>query len=116
MEELTGANPWRSPEEEVGNGEIRTALERAIDELPDNLRRVFVLRDVQGMSGAETADTLGLEEGAVRVRLHRARQQLRGALGSVVDTHAEQAFAFDGARCDRIVEKTLVALGASARK
>lgn len=104
-----------TPEQAAVNRELRSVLEQAIDGLPDNLRSVFVMRDVQGMSGADTADTLGIEEGAVRVRLHRARQQLRDRLGEVADSHVDQAFAFDGERCDRIVERTLRALASFER-
>ena len=60
--------------------ELRQVLEQAIDTLPDSLRAVFVLRDIQGLSTSETAEVLGISPTAVKVRLHRARLHLREQL------------------------------------
>ena len=60
--------------------EARTEMDRAISELPETLRSVFVLRDIQGLSGAETAEILGITVQAVKTRLHRARLRLRDRL------------------------------------
>lgn len=61
-------------------GELRGVLSAAIAELPETLRSVFVLRDIEGLSTAETAEVLGLTETNVKVRLHRARLALRERL------------------------------------
>jgi RNA polymerase sigma-70 factor (ECF subfamily) len=72
---------WRqSPEELVQNNEIQRLLDGALAELDENHRVVFLLRDVEGMSVKETADSLGLSEANVKVRLLRARLQLRERL------------------------------------
>ena len=72
---------WRqSPEELVRNNEIRRLLDDALAELDENHRVVFLLRDVEGMSVKETADSLGISEANVKVRLLRARLQLRERL------------------------------------
>ena len=72
---------WRqSPEELVRNNEIQRLLDGALAELDENHRVVFLLRDVEGMSVKETADSLGLSEANVKVRLLRARLQLRERL------------------------------------
>jgi len=72
---------WRqSPEELVRNNEIQRLLDGALAELDENHRVVFLLRDVEGMSVRETADSLGLSEANVKVRLLRARLQLRERL------------------------------------
>jgi RNA polymerase sigma-70 factor (ECF subfamily) len=72
---------WRqSPEELVRNNEIQRLLDDALAELDENHRVVFLLRDVEGMSVKETADSLGLSEANVKVRLLRARLQLRERL------------------------------------
>src|SRR5690606_39585295 len=92
--------------------EMLQIIERASDELPDTLRTVFMLRDVQELSGAETADCLGIAEGAVRVRLTRARALMRSHLGRHVEEFYRASFEFAGERCDRIVRKTLEALRA----
>src|SRR5262249_48571804 len=62
-----------SPEQQVYDRELRIALERAIDRLPDGYRSVFVLRMVEGLDVAETAGALELGAEAVKTRLHRAR-------------------------------------------
>lgn len=74
--------PWAdTPEQIVENGEIAQVLEDAIAAIPETLGVVFQLRDVEGRSTAETAEILGLTEGTVKVRLHRARLALRERLG-----------------------------------
>lgn len=100
----------RTPEELAERAHLREVLEHAIDDLPESLRSVFVMKEVQGLSGADVADTLGLDEGAIRVRLHRARKQLRESIGSVAPDLVTEAFAFDGERCDRIVRRTVQTL------
>lgn len=68
------------PEEELLSGESRHFLDRAIRKLPETLRSVFVLRDVEGLSIRETAEALGISETAVKTRLLRARLKLRDEL------------------------------------
>lgn len=68
------------PEEDFESDEVRSELERAIHELPEQFKTVFVLRELEGLSTKDTAMTLDLSEGAVKVRLHRARLWLRERL------------------------------------
>jgi RNA polymerase sigma-70 factor (ECF subfamily) len=68
------------PEEELLNSETRTVMEQAVDRLPEDLRTVFLLRDVQELSNAEVAEILDLTVAAVKSRLHRARLTLRDRL------------------------------------
>lgn len=63
--------------------ELQDTLKRAIADLPPTLRIVFIWRDLEGLSTTETAEILGITESAVKVRLHRARLQLRELLSSV---------------------------------
>lgn len=70
------------PESDFESDEVRTELEAAIGELPETLRVVFVLRELEDLSTAETAAALDISEGAVKVRLHRARLWLRERLSS----------------------------------
>ena len=75
---------WRqSPEELVHRNETRRLLEEALDRLDEKHRLVFLLRDVEGLSVRETAEALGLSEANVKVRLLRARLQLREQLTRV---------------------------------
>lgn len=96
-----------SPEQQASTLELRAALERAVDTLPDGLRAVFVLREVEEMSTAETADALGLSAENVKVRLHRARAALRGELERRLGGTLRELWGFDGARCDRVVAAVL---------
>ncbi|WP_054520881.1 RNA polymerase sigma factor [Thermanaerothrix daxensis] len=68
------------PEEELLSEEARQFLDHAIAQLPENLRLVFWLRDVEGLSIKETAEALGLSETNVKTRLLRARLRLRELL------------------------------------
>ena len=70
------------PEYELLSAEGRRFLEQAIQRLPETLRVVFILRDIQGLSIKETADALELTETAVKTRLLRARLNLREQLSS----------------------------------
>ena len=68
------------PDDQLLTAEAREEMDRAIAELPESLRSTFVLRDIQGLSGAETAEVLGITVQAVKNRLHRARLRLRDRL------------------------------------
>jgi len=68
------------PDDQLLTAEARQEMDRAIAELPESLRSAFVLRDIQGLSGAETAEILGVTVQAVKNRLHRARLRLRDRL------------------------------------
>ncbi len=73
--------PWReSPEHLLHLQETREHLEEALAQLPESYRAVFVLRDLEGFSGKETAEILGIRPGNVKVRLLRARLALREEL------------------------------------
>jgi RNA polymerase sigma-70 factor (ECF subfamily) len=70
------------PEDELLSSESRHVMDQAISELPESLRIVFVLRDLEGLSTLETGEVLGISEGAVKTRLHRARLWLRERLAT----------------------------------
>lgn len=77
---------WREvPSEALQRSEFREALTRAIARLPEKYREVFILRDVEHMTVAETATALGVEQGNVRTRLLRARLMLRDELAPGYD-------------------------------
>ena len=74
---------WSSlPEREVERSELRAELENAIRELPEKMRVVFVMRELEELSTGETAEALGVAEETVKTRLHRARMRLRERLSS----------------------------------
>ena len=98
------------PEQAAGRGELRRLLEARIDRLPEDFRAVFVLRALEDLSVEETAHALGIPEATVRSRFFRARGLLREALAREIDLAIEDAFAFAGERCDRIVAGVLAKL------
>lgn len=105
-----------SPDIQVHARQIGEALAAAIRELPDEQREVLVLRDVEGLSAQEAADVIGIEVGALKSRLHRARMALRTRLASVIAAEPEPcaelaqeltayaASEIDQAACVRIEE------------
>jgi RNA polymerase sigma-70 factor (ECF subfamily) len=70
------------PDDQLLTAEARHEMDKAIAELPETLRSAFILRDIQGLSGQETAEVLGITVQAVKNRLHRARLRLRERLSS----------------------------------
>jgi RNA polymerase sigma-70 factor, ECF subfamily len=87
---------WRqSPEHLVERNEVRRLLDDALTRLDEKHRLVFVLRDVEGLSVKETAEALDLSEGNVKVRLLRARLQLREDLTRVLGDPERQIVQSD---------------------
>ena len=103
LEMSHAAAPIRGPEQEAVRAELRRALEHAVDELPEVFRTAFVLRDVEELSTAETAECLGVPEQTVKTRLHRARALLRRTLSARLGETAREAFPFGNAQCDHVV-------------
>ena len=69
---------WKQwPEQLLTDAEVTAALDKAIAELPEKFRIIFVLREIEGLSTKETAKITGLSLSATKVRLHRARLFLR---------------------------------------
>jgi RNA polymerase sigma-70 factor (ECF subfamily) len=95
------------PEEAASRMEACRLLEKKIDALPDIFRTVFMLRALEEMTVEETAACLQIPEATVRTRYFRARSMLREALAQEIDLAFDNAFGFDGQRCDRIVERTM---------
>jgi len=85
--------------------ELGHAIERAIIHIPLDYRVVFLLRELNGMSTAETAESLAISEANVKVRLNRARHMLREELGTMY-SH-EDIFEFNLFYCDRVVNKVM---------
>jgi RNA polymerase sigma-70 factor (ECF subfamily) len=74
---------WREiPSEALEQKELREALIKALNSLPEKYRTVFVLRDVQKLSIAETVQALGISEASVKTRLSRARLKMRDTLAT----------------------------------
>jgi RNA polymerase sigma-70 factor (ECF subfamily) len=71
---------------------------------------VFVLRSVQGLTTAETADCLKISEEAVKTRLHRANEALRAWLAAQIGDTVREAFPFYRPRCDSVVGRVMARL------
>ena len=74
----------RDPESAIGGGEISVAVRQALDALKPSLRLPVLLYDIEGLAYGEIADVLGVAEGTVKSRIHRARQALRAQLAPLV--------------------------------
>ena len=103
--------PSDNPERQAFTRELRVLLESAIDTLPDGMREVFVFREVEGLSTAETAECLGVSEDVVKTRLSRGRAALRRVLLERTGATAPDAFRFERPRCDRVVAGVLARIG-----
>jgi RNA polymerase sigma factor (sigma-70 family) len=98
------------PTENLMNAELKTILENAVDRLPEKYKSVFVMREIEGMSVAETSDSLEISEPNVKVRLNRAKEMLRETISGFYQD--EEVFQFNLVRCDRIVQNVLRRLDA----
>jgi RNA polymerase sigma-70 factor, ECF subfamily len=107
VEAFMSRNVPENPERQAFSGELRGLLECAIDTLPDGMREVFVLREVEGLSTLEVAESLGVSEGVVKTRLSRGRAALRRVLMERTGATAPEAFRFYRPRCDRVVARVL---------
>jgi RNA polymerase sigma-70 factor, ECF subfamily len=108
---VIGVNQWQSNSEGPANSLLRSQmseiLKAAIDAIPAKYRVVFVLREVEGMSTEETAESLGLTIETVKSRLFRARAMLRKKINVRTTSALSSLHEFAGHRCDRIVRNVL---------
>lgn len=102
-----------NPEQQAFGRELGRFLEVTVDELPDLYRTVFMLREVERLSTAETAEALSVTEEVVKTRLHRAKALMRERLEARLEGQLGEVFAFQAPRCDRVVAGVLARIGAS---
>ena len=105
-------DPNQRPDSMAMRSDVRRLMEARIDQLPQAFRTVFMLRAVEELSVQEIAEALQLPEATVRTRYFRARGLLRAGLSRDIDVATSEAFAFAGARCDRIVAGVVARLRA----
>ena len=110
-----GVTSIADPETAAGVAQVRRMLEAAVDALPEKFRLVLVMRDIEGLSTADTAESLDLLPETVKTRLFRARQLLRKSMDKTLATTLIGSFPFDGERCGRFTERVLSRLGLGAR-
>ncbi len=111
MQGEIGTSPLKlNPESETASVEMNKILEQAIESLPEQYRTVVMMRDVEEMTTAETAECLSLTEDNVKIRLHRAHGMLRKELYQSARISEANAFPFHPPRCDRIVTNVFARL------
>jgi RNA polymerase sigma-70 factor, ECF subfamily len=109
-EPLMSPNHVENPERQAFTRELHGLLEWAIDRLPNGMREVFVLREVEGLSTFEVAQCLDVSEDVVKTRLSRGRATLRRLLMERTGATAPDAFRFYRPRCDRLVANVLATI------
>jgi RNA polymerase sigma-70 factor (ECF subfamily) len=95
----------KTPLMSVVNSELKVILEKAIRQLPEKYKTVFIMREIESMNVAETRECLDLSEVNVKVRLNRAKAMLRNSLAEYY--RKEDILNFHLSRCDRIVENVM---------
>jgi RNA polymerase sigma-70 factor (ECF subfamily) len=110
-ERLAQASVEPAPDATVAREQLRQLIERAVADLQDGFRSVFVLRDIEGLSVEETAEALGIPPATVKTRLHRARAKLQEALAPEVKGALCGSFPFAGADCAALTERVMAILG-----
>ena len=91
------------PEHAASGRDLLRILQAAIDRLPEEFRQVFMLRGVEQLSIAETAELLEIKPATVKTRFHRARRMLQELLHRKLDDVVRDTFPLGGQRCDAIV-------------
>ena len=87
--------PWHIEPCATEQAETRALVRTAIDQLPDSMRNVVLLRDIEGLDTGQAAQLLGVTANAVKIRLHRARTKLRGLLEHRLDGTTTRLAAVD---------------------
>jgi len=105
-----------APDVALAREQLRGMMERAVADLPDAFRTVFVLRDVEGLSIEETSEALEIPLATVKSRLFRARRKLQSSLAPEVRTALVGTFPFAGAECERLTARLVEAVAASAHQ
>jgi RNA polymerase sigma-70 factor, ECF subfamily len=100
-----------TPDAAVAREQIRKLLEKAVSDLPEPFRAVFVLREIEGLSGEETAEILDVPVATVKTRLFRGRRQLQQMLAPEVSAVLSGTFPFAGNDCAALTQRVLLALG-----
>ena len=114
---MRGSTTQTSPDETLARAQIRQMLEEAISRLPDQFRLVFILREVEGLSVAEVAETLDVPPATVKTRHLRARRKLQDELAPELRNVLTGTFPFAGADCAELTRRILrVFCGAERRQ
>ena len=108
MERYMPTTSAPDPERQAFGRELGSLIESAVDALADGYREVFMLRQVEGLSTAETAEALGISEDVVKTRLSRARHALQQDLLDRAGAATTSAFTFGQDHCDSVVANVMM--------
>ncbi|MCM4167206.1 RNA polymerase sigma factor FliA [Arenibacter antarcticus] len=95
-----------NPERKTMHSESVLIVEKAIDQLPEKYKVVFMLKEVQDLDISEISLSLGLSTSNVKVRLHRARNMMKESI--LKFTNSKNAFEFGNSKCDLLVQQVMV--------
>jgi RNA polymerase sigma-70 factor, ECF subfamily len=109
-EKLMRGSTTTLPDGSLAREQIRQMLEQAIGRLPDPFRLVFVLREIEGLSVEEAAETLQIAPATVKTRHFRARRRLQEELAPELKSSLAGSFPFAGADCEAMTERVLAAI------
>lgn len=108
---MQGSYTDRTPEQAAMRRELGKLMERAVRGLPEAFRPVFVMREIEGLSVAETAAALDLTEQTVRTRLYRAKERLKLALEPEMAEVRAATLPFAGLDCQALTARVMEKLG-----
>ncbi|MEX0720326.1 MAG: RNA polymerase sigma factor [Balneolaceae bacterium] len=97
-----------NPERRMMRKEAIQILEQAIDQLSSKYRSVYIMREIEGLSIKEIADSMDLSESNVKVRIHRAKTMIKEELYQ--QNKSEDLFEFGFNKCDNLVERVMEAI------
>ncbi len=106
-ERLAQASAEPPPDAAVAREQLRLLIERAVADLPDGFRSVFVLREIEGLSIEDTAVALDIPAATVKTRFHRARAKLQESLAPEVKGALTGSFPFAGADCAALTDRVM---------
>lgn len=104
---MRGSMQGGAPDAEMARAQMRTMMEEAIGDLPQEFRTVFVLREIEGLSVEDTAAMLDIPAATVKTRHFRARKRLQEALAPELQTALTGSFPFAGADCAGLTTRVL---------
>ena len=102
--------PGLDPEHTMYGQELKEVIEGLLESLPESYRLVFVLREVEGLSTADAAECLAINEDTVKTRLHRAKGLLQAQLDKRLGPATSSVYAFHLSRCDRVVSAVMAGI------
>jgi len=106
---MQGSKHGSAPDAEFARAQVRALLEKAIEQLPQEFRTVFILREIEGLSVEASAAALEIPPATVKTRLFRARRRLQQALAPELQSALTGSFPFAGADCAALTARVLAA-------